>query len=90
MKKKALLYQTISHMGVIPVKQQDLVQAYADIDQYSQGKLENVPFTARNMGKNDLWIAATACVSDATLVTTDPDFDHLQGRFINVIHPVVR
>ena len=30
--------------------------------------------TARNMGKNDVWIAATAYVLRATLVTTDKDF----------------
>lgn len=29
------------------------------------------------MGKNDLWIAATAYVTGATLLTTDADFDHL-------------
>ena len=85
-KKKVQFYQAISHMGIIPVKQQDLVQAYADIDQYSQGKLASVDFTPRNMGKNDLWIAATAYVTNATLVTTDKDFDHLNERFIKVIY----
>ncbi len=29
------------------------------------------------MGKNDLWIAATASVTGVTLMTTDGDFDHL-------------
>lgn len=29
------------------------------------------------LGKNDLWIAAAAKVSGATLLTTDPDFDIL-------------
>jgi tRNA(fMet)-specific endonuclease VapC len=29
------------------------------------------------MRENDLWIAATAAASDAILVTTDKDFDHL-------------
>jgi predicted nucleic acid-binding protein len=36
------------------------------------------------MGKNDLWIAATASVLDATLLTTDNDFDHLQNEFLQV------
>jgi len=36
------------------------------------------------MGKNDLWIAATAYTLNATLVTTDTDFDHLDGEFIEV------
>ena len=29
------------------------------------------------MGKNDVWIAATAKVSGTTLLTTDGDFNHL-------------
>lgn len=37
------------------------------------------------MGKNDLWIAAAAAhVTGATLLTTDADFDHLNGRFFPV------
>ena len=32
---------------------------------------------ARNMGKNDLWIAATASITKTILLTTDNDFDHL-------------
>jgi len=34
------------------------------------------------MGKNDLWIAATAHVVDATILTTDKDFDHLASEFL--------
>jgi predicted nucleic acid-binding protein len=36
-------------------------------------------------GKNDIWIAATAHAGKATLITTDGDFDHLNGRFITVV-----
>jgi len=36
------------------------------------------------MGKNDLWIAATAKVADAILITIDSDFNHLNGKFIQV------
>lgn len=34
------------------------------------------------MGQNDMWIAATAKATGATLLTTDRDFDHLQGEHI--------
>jgi len=65
-----------------------LMDAYADIDTYSQGKhLQYLPplgFSARNMGKNDLWIAATAFLLDIPLLTTDSDFDHLHPHFIQV------
>jgi tRNA(fMet)-specific endonuclease VapC len=36
------------------------------------------------MGKNDLWIASTANVTNATLLTIDSDFDHLDGKYISV------
>jgi predicted nucleic acid-binding protein len=42
--------------------------------------------SSRNMGKNDIWIAATASVLNATLVTTDADFDHLNGVFLTVAY----
>jgi predicted nucleic acid-binding protein len=37
------------------------------------------------IGQNDLWIAATAWVTKAALITTDSDFDHLHPVFLNVI-----
>jgi len=36
------------------------------------------------MGKNDLWIAATASVLGIKLLTTDSDFEHLRGLYINI------
>lgn len=66
----------------------ELTQAYAIIDAYSQGKhpLKKLPegISARNMGKNDLWIAATAHLLKADLLTTDKDFDHLNSIFCKV------
>ena len=38
------------------------------------------------MGKNDIWIAATASVLKSTLITTDKDFDHLNNRFLEVVY----
>jgi len=64
----------------------DVVNRYAEIDAFSQGRLpgRRLDCSARNMGKNDLWIAAVASTLNATLVTTDSDFDHLNNRFLNV------
>ncbi|MEM1119184.1 MAG: PIN domain-containing protein [Bacteroidota bacterium] len=63
-----------------------IVEKYAEIDAFSQGKLTNLSLntSARNMGKNDLWIAATASVLDIELITTDKDFDHLKDNFIRL------
>lgn len=42
-------------------------------------------FSARNMGKNDIWIASTASALKVPLITTDKDFKHLDGKFIELI-----
>lgn len=66
----------------------DVVRQYVEIDVFSQGRHQifKLPknMTARNMGKNDLWIAATAVLANAELITTDQDFNHLDGTFLKV------
>lgn len=78
--KVAFLRQLLERhplVGFVP----ELVGLYARLDTYSQGKLRGQPLppgmSARNMSKNDLWIAATALYLDLPLHTTDNDFDHL-------------
>jgi tRNA(fMet)-specific endonuclease VapC len=72
-----LLFERFPIVTVI----RDLAIIYARIDAYSQGKLKGQPMplglTSRNMGKNDIWIAATAMFLDLDLHTTDNDFNHL-------------
>lgn len=89
-KKMTKLKKLISEFLIIPVNDKELVDRYAEIDAYSQGKLVKNPLqagiSARNMGKNDLWIAATASITNTTLLTTDSDFDHLiDSVFLNII-----
>lgn len=76
----------VKKLIVIDVNLDPILHGYADIDAYSQGKLEAYPLSlsARNMGKNDLWIAATASVLEAQLLTTDRDFDHLEPLFLQI------
>lgn len=64
----------------------ELLETYAKIDTFSYGALKSKPLPsgAKKMGKNDLWIAATASVVKATLLTMDVDYDHLNGQFITV------
>ena len=67
----------------------ELLEAYTSIDAFSQRKTPSpngqlLNNTSRNMGKNDLWIAATAYAMNAMLLTTDGDFDHLQNTFIDL------
>lgn len=72
---------------IVDINIEPIIQEYAAIDAFSQNKLAARPLgaSARNMGKNDLWIVATASVLDATLITTDKDFDHLHEQFVEVI-----
>ncbi len=64
-----------------------IVTKYVEIDTYNGRKNPNLPIlqgNAINMGKNDIWIASTASLLDATLVTTDKDFQHLHNVFLQV------
>ena len=85
-KKLHKMMNMLSKLIRTDINVESIIEAYAEIDAYSQNKLSHrpLPLTARNMGKNDLWIAATASVLDATLLTNDPDFDHLNGVFLPV------
>ena len=65
----------LNYLTIVPLPYQNIVSAYAEIDDYS--KRQGVP-----MGKNDVWIAATAHVTGARLLTTDRDFDHLRSAFL--------
>ena len=87
-KKQKELEKLLKKFLTVPIESNDLIQRYAEIDAFSQGKLINKPLssgiTSRNMGKNDLWIASTASLSNSKLVTCDNDFDHLDKAFINL------
>ncbi|MFN6378231.1 MAG: PIN domain-containing protein [Flavobacteriales bacterium] len=67
-----------------------LIDSYTEIDAFSKRKIKDkrgnlLSGSARKMGKNDLWIAATAYSLDITLMTTDGDFDHLDGTMMSVL-----
>lgn len=84
------LAQTLSKMEIMTVSDESddlLIQGYVEIDSYSQGKGSiALPqgLSARNMGKNDVWIAATTYILSADLITTDRDFMHLDQIFFKV------
>ena len=76
-----------SKLVVLDINSNDelLLETYAEIDSYSKNKLHTDKLgRSITMGKNDLWIAATAKVANATLLTIDGDFDHLNGKYLTV------
>jgi predicted nucleic acid-binding protein len=77
----------LDELLVVDINAKDIIEKYAEIDAFSQGKLPGKPLemSSRNMGKNDLWIAATASVTSAKLLTMDGDFDHLEGEYLDLV-----
>lgn len=69
------LNQLLSLFIIVPLRVTGVIDAYARIDHYC---VQN----GLAVSKNDLWIAATANVTGATILTTDRDFDPLHGLFL--------
>lgn len=88
--KRKSLRELLRKIPRIDIHDEEIIQRYAEVDSFSQGKNPSKPLplglTSRNMGKNDLWIAATAAVLNATLITTDQHFEHLNGVFLSVVY----
>ncbi len=90
-KKVQQLVNLLDAIAPVDIWSEDILDRYAEIDAYSQGKLPDrpLPYSSRNMGKNDLWIAACASILGATLLTTDADFNHLNSIFLPVQQVVI-
>jgi tRNA(fMet)-specific endonuclease VapC len=86
-KKSQRISEIVAETTIIEIAE-NLVNTYAEIDAFSQRRNPSFSYysfkTPRNMGKNDLWIAATAALLGLKLVTTDADFNHLHQVFIEV------
>lgn len=67
----------LTTLPAVDISHREMWNAYAEID-HSSTK------AGIKMGKNDLWIAATARLAEGTLLTTDGDFDHLSSLNIRV------
>lgn len=77
----------LSKLVVLDINSNDeiLLETYAEIDSYSKNKLPTDKLgRSITMGKNDLWLASTAKVANATLLTIDGDFDHLNSKYLIV------
>jgi len=89
-RKLKILEELLRKLPVVDISDEQIIQRYSEIDAYSLSKdpLRALPKgqTAKIMGKNDLWIAATASILNARLLTTDHDFDHLNRVFLDVLY----
>ena len=69
-KKLDQLQALLNQLVWIDINHPDILDSYGELDDVSNR-------AGRSMGKNDLWIAATAKVSGTVLLMLDGDFDHL-------------
>jgi tRNA(fMet)-specific endonuclease VapC len=85
-KRRAGIDKILEHVTQLGIDYDLILDRYEEIDAFSQGRHRTLrsDFQPVNMGKNDLWIAATASAFGITLVTTDKDFNHLAGNFLEL------
>ena len=70
-----LLDFALSYFKKLSIDDPDIIDAYAAIDADCKSR-------GFSLGKNDLWIVATATLTGATLITTDRDFDAIDPAFL--------
>ena len=77
-KKLDQLQALLDQLVWIDINHPDILETYAELEDISHR-------AGRSIGKNELWIAATAKVSGATLLTLDRDFEHLAATHLTGI-----
>ncbi len=75
-KKTGQLHSLLGQLVCTDINHPDILDAYGEIDHFSTS-------TGHKMGKNDVWIAATAKVAQFEILTADSDFDHLHIVHLN-------
>jgi tRNA(fMet)-specific endonuclease VapC len=73
--RKAAVEKALQEFVTVDISGSQIVSAYRRIEAASIGI---------TMGKNDVWVAATALVAGLPLIATDKDFNHLNGRLLEV------
>ena len=88
-KKRENLETVLRQTPVADIHHRSVLDRYAEIATYCQGANPQKPLpngvSAHALRDNDLWIAATASVVRATLITTDKNFLFLDNVFLNVV-----
>lgn len=89
--RRARLEQLLNQITSLDITNPRVLSAYALIDAWTHGKSVQSPQRtpppkpAITMKQNDLWIAATANATGATLVSTDNDFKHLNEIWLTFV-----
>jgi len=72
------LHSLLEQLPWLDINHPMVLEAYGELDHFSDR-------IGRPMGKNDVWIAATAKAARIPLLTTDADFDHLSPAHLTRI-----
>jgi len=72
----ARLREVLRELVPVNISSQPVLDRYAEIDAFLRQ-------SGRAVSDNDVWIAACASAADATLLTTDRDFDPLAGQYLD-------
>jgi predicted nucleic acid-binding protein len=78
--KKLALDKALQDFVMVEVAGGEMVEAYRVVE-HANASFAN---GHRVMGQNDIWIAATAMVTGLPVLTTDQDFNHLNGSLLEV------
>ncbi len=76
--KLKTMRELLDQVITIDINDPAIIAAYAEIDHFSDQR-------GIKMGKNDVWIAATAKATGYQLMTMDRDFDHLAAGFLSLL-----
>jgi len=74
--KLARLDDLLAELVIVDINSQDVLNAFADVSTYLRER-------GKTVGDNDRWIAATAKVLQATVLTTDRDFEPLHPEMVS-------
>ena len=83
--RRTRLEEVLQKIPTLDINKPTVLDAYARVDAWTHGRPVksprdvSPPRPAVPMKQNDLWIAATAHASGATLLSSDKDFEHLGG-----------
>ena len=90
--KRAKLREILKGIPAMGIDAPEILSAYAKISAWTKhGKSvapsgEKPPKPAISMAHNDLWVAATAYASRATLLSTDKDFEHMHDIWFPYVY----
>lgn len=76
--KMKALEDLLRELALLDIHSEEVLSKYAEVDFFLRRK-------GRTIEQNDIWIAATAIVAGAQLLTTDKDFDPLHPTHLDRI-----